>query len=327
MRRIQLAAALVVSCLAAPLSAHAQAPDAPTQTAAPAAEQPAIAQSEAAQGADAEAFYDSLDRRNGAILLAGGKVQLSVPQTHYFIGPDDARRVIVELWGNPPAAAQGVEGMIFPAGANPAAGAWGAVVEYASDGHVKDDDAASIKYDELLRDMQTATREQNAERREQGFDEITLEGWAEQPHYDEAAHTLYWAKLLSSSAGFSSLNYDIRVLGREGVLVISFVADPAELETIRASAPTVTAMPAFTEGNRYGDYREGVDKAAAYGIGGLIAGGVAVAAVKKLGLLAVLMAFGKKAIGLVIVGGVALAALLKRLFARKDSLQAAEPPT
>jgi uncharacterized membrane-anchored protein len=334
MRRILLATALAVSCLASP--ALAQQADEPAQVAAPpsdaapAADQPAAAQadSDAERAAEAQRFYDSLDKRTGAMMLAQGKVQLTVPDTHYFIGPDDSRRVLVDQWHNPPQSAEGIEGMIFPAGANPAVSGWGAVLEYSRDGHVKDDDAKTINYDDLLRDLQKSTREQNAERRRAGFEEMTLTGWAEPPRYDPAAHTLYWAKLLSTPSG-EYLNYDIRVLGREGVFVVSFVAGPDDLETIHASTPAVLAMPVFTAGNRYADYREGVDKTATYGIAGLIAGGVAVAAAKKFGLLALILAFGKKGIALIAVAGAAIAARFRRMFGgRKQAAAegAADPP-
>jgi uncharacterized membrane-anchored protein len=46
----------------------------------------------------------------------------------------------------------------------------------------------------------------------------------------------------------------------------------------------------FTQGSRYTDYVPSTDKVAAYGIGGLIAGGIA----QKLGLFALAVAFLKK---------------------------------
>ena len=166
-----------------------------------------------------------------------------------------------------------------------------------------DDEATTINYDNLLRDMQSGAEEENAWRRENNYPTVTLVGWAEAPHYDQATHKIYWARdLLFGGENVHSLNYDIRVLGREGHLVVSFVTTMDQLETIRAEAPAVMAMANFTPGNTYADYREGVDQRAAYGIGGLIAGGALAAVAQKTGILAVILAFAKKFIVVIIAG-------------------------
>lgn len=269
--------------------------------------------------AQATAFYESLHRQTGTIHIADGKVALNIPQTHYFVGREDARRIIVEVWGNPPASAEGVEGIIFLAGANPAIDAWGALVQYVGDGYVPDDEANTINYADLLRDMQAGTRQENEWRTANNYPTIELAGWAETPSYDAVTHKLYWAKdLIFGGEGLHSLNYDIRVLGREGHLVVSFVSTMDQLETIRADAPAVMAMANFTAGNTYADYVAGVDQRAAYGIGGLIAGGALVAAAQKGGLLAILLALGKKFIVLLLAGLAAIGGAISRMFGRKD---------
>jgi uncharacterized membrane-anchored protein len=257
--------------------------------------------------AQAQAFFDSLHRQTGVIAVAQGKVTLNVPETHYFLGPEDARRVIVELWGNPPETGN-VEGMIFPRDGNPAAGSWGAVVEYSADGYVSDSDANSTDYDQLLRDMQQEAESASESRRQNGFPTVTLVGWAERPHYDAATHKIYWGRQLRfGGEDGDTLNYDIRILGREGYLMVSFISSMNELDSIRRSTPAVLSMAEFTSGNRYADFREGVDQRAAYGIGGLVAGGALAAVAQKTGLLAILLAFGKKFVVLI---GVAIAGLV-----------------
>lgn len=327
-------AALVVACAALCTTAVAQAPEtAPAETAAPAAtapNAPAVAAEpaqsatdaeEAAYRAKAQQFLNSLNRRTGRIEIAGGKVVLNVPETHYFVGKEDARRVIVDAWRNPPNAAEGVEGMIFEKDGNPLLDAWGAVVEYRQDGHVDDKDAATINYADLLKEMQQGARDENAQREKEGYESISIVGWAEQPHYDQPAHKLYWAKALQfGDAPMQTLNYDIRVLGRDAVLVISFVSGMDALPSIRTAAPTVLAMPQFTEGWRYEDYKEGVDKKAAYGIAGLIAGGTVVALAKKAGILGLILAFGKKFIVIIGAGLFALFGAIRRgLSGKKDA--------
>lgn len=315
--RAALTAALLVTASASAQEAPAPAPEAAASSA-EALAPPTPEALEAQQAAQAQAFFDSLNRQTGPITIAGGKVQLNVPDTHYFVGPEDARRVIVDLWGNPPETGT-VEGMIFPRDGNPAAGSWGAVVEYSAEGYVSDSDASTTDYTQLLRDMQSATEPENEARRNAGFPEVTLVGWAEQPHYDPLTHKIYWGKQLRFTGGeVDTLNYDIRVLGREGFLIVSFVATMPELEAIRQSTPAVLAMAEFTDGNRYADYQEGVDQRAAYGIGGLVAGGALAAVAQKTGLLAILLAFGKKFIVLIGAGLVALFGAVTRMFKKKD---------
>lgn len=287
------------------------APAVPAATAAPTAEEQEILR-------QAQAVYDSLTRQTGVVTIAGGKVSLTVPESHYFVGAADAHRIIVDVWGNPPNSADGVEGIIFEANGNPALGAWGALVQYAAEGHVPDDEANTINYTNLLRDMQSGTEQENTWRRENNYPTIALVGWAEAPHYEQATHKLYWAKELAfAGEPLHTLNYDIRVLGREGHLVVSFVATMEELEIIRAQAPAVMAMANFTAGNTYADYQEGVDQRAAYGIGGLIAGGALAAAAQKTGLLALIIAFGKKFIVLIIAGIAGLGGMIMRMFRRE----------
>lgn len=317
--QFQFRAALIAALLVASAATAQETPAPAAEATAPAAPTEADAQALLAQQeAQAQAFFDSLTRQTGPITIAGGKVQLTVPDTHYFVGPDDARRIIVDLWGNPPETGT-VEGMIFPRDGNPAAGSWGAVVEYSAEGYVSDSDASTTDYAQLLRDMQNATGPENEARRNAGFPEVTLVGWAEQPHYDPLTHKIYWGKQLRFTGGqVDTLNYDIRVLGREGFLVVSFVATMPELQAIQQSTPAVLAMADFTEGNRYADYQEGVDQRAAYGIGGLVAGGALAAVAQKTGLLAILLAFGKKFIVLIGAGLVALFGAVTRMFKKKD---------
>jgi uncharacterized membrane-anchored protein len=332
-----MCAALAASSAWAQTEATPVTPTAPVQSeaapapaeAAPAAADPAAMTPEQQEYlSQATAFYESLHRQTGVIAVADGKVQLNIPETHYFVGADDARRIIVDTWGNPPNSADGVEGIIFRADANPMLGAWGALVQYAAEGHVPDDEANTIDYANLMRDMQQGVEQENTWRTQNNYPTLTLVGWAESPHYDQASHKLYWAKdILFGGENIHTLNYDIRVLGREGHLVVSFVATMEELELIRSEAPAVMAMADFTAGNTYADYREGVDQRAAYGIGGLIAGGALAAVAQKTGLLALILAFGKKFIVLIFAALAGAGGAIMRFFrGKRDAETDAGPP-
>ena len=269
---------------------------------------PAAAQSD-------EEFEAKLGYQTGTVTVNGGMATMTLPPAFRFIDHEGAARLL-ERWGNPPEAASGVLGMLIPAAVSPLAkDGWGIVITYDEDGFVNDDDAASLDYGKMLREMQDSTREANEERTDDGFEPVTLVGWAEPPHYDAAAHKLYWAKELAfGDASEHTLNYNIRILGRRGVLVLNAVAAMSQLATVHAETPAVLAAIEFNEGHRYTDYLPSTDKAAAYGIGGLIAGATAAKAglfkALWIGLLA-----SKKAI---FAGVMALAAAAKKFFGKTE---------
>jgi uncharacterized membrane-anchored protein len=261
------------------------------------------------------ALLQSLDRQSGRIVLRDGLATLDVPRDFYFLSAKDTERVLTEAWHNPPGG--GDLGMLFPADQTPFdEGAWAVTIRYVEDGHVSDSDAADIDYTDLLKEMRDDIRAANPERTKAGYPPIELLGWAEPPHYDAATRKLYWAKELRfGNSPDTTLNYEIRALGRKGILSMTFVAGTDQLEEINAKREAVLAMADFNQGNRYQDFDASIDKVAAYGIGALIAGKVAA----KAGLLAAGLVLLKK-FGIVILVALGAAARkAKSLFARSST--------
>lgn len=258
-------------------------------------------------------FWESLDRKSGSIMLGDELVTLEVPEDFYFLGSDDAERVLVDAWGNPPGREPPL-GMLFPAEYTPFdPDSWAVTIEYSDEGHVSDTDAAGIDYGELLDQMQADTRDANADRVDAGYEPVELIGWAEPPHYDSTSRKLYWAKELRfGESPDTTLNYEIRILGRTGILSMTFIAATDQLADIDDSRDNVLAMAEFNQGNRYEDFDSSIDKVAAYGIGALIAGKVAA----KAGLLAGGLLLLKKVGVFIIVAFAALARKAKALFSR-----------
>lgn len=255
-------------------------------------------------------LWNSMERKQGEIRLSNGVATLKVPEPFYYLNPADAKRVLVDIWGNPPD--QNVLGMLFPTGTTPFdRDAWGVTIEYEADGYVSDKDAAGMDYSNLLKEMQHDVLDANKERQKQGFESITLVGWAEPPHYDQATHKLYWAKELKfGNDPEHTLNYNIRMLGKQGVLVLNFIAGMPQKPVIESNLEQVLAMANFDQGNRYDEFDPSLDKVAAYGIGGLIAGKV----IAKTGLIAAALLFLKK-FGVIAI--VAITAAARKLFGRK----------
>lgn len=253
----------------------------------------------------------SLQKNQGRISLPGTDATLNIPDEFYFLSAKDAETVLVDVWGNPPG--QNVLGMIFPANFTPFdAESWAVTVEYEQDGYVSDEDAADIDYTELLVQMQQDTAEASKERVEHGYEPIALVGWAAKPFYDQAQHKLHWAKEIQFGDNeVNTLNYNIRVLGRKGVLVLNFIAGMEQLPQINQNLDSVLALAEFDSGAQYADFNPELDQVAAYGLGALVAGKV----LAKTGFLALALVFLKK-FGVFILLG--LGALLRKLFAKKS---------
>lgn len=275
----------------------------------PPADQPDPAAAEAA-------FLASLHPKSGAVPLPGGKAGLALSEDFHYLDPADTKKLLEEGWGNPPGSAANTLGMLLPANVSPfSEQGWGVVITYADDGHISDTDADEIDYSDLLKDMQEGAQQESEQREKQGYEPMRLVGWAETPHYDKTEKKIYWAKDLAiGDAEGHTLNYFIRVLGREGVLELNAVASMDQLAQVRTDMKQVVDMASFTEGNRYADFNASTDKVAAYGLAALVAGGVAA----KTGLLAKLLALllaGKKLVALALFG---LVALFGKLFKRKE---------
>ena len=268
---------------------------------------------EAALREKAQKLADSLNYQKGEITLKGGLAKIHVPEEFRYLNAKDAETVLSRLWGNPPDSS--TLGLLLPAKVSPLSKeAWAVIITYDEDGYVKDDEAEKMDYDKLMKTMKEDTREGSKEREKQGYGSIELIGWAAAPRYDKGTHKMYWAKELKfGDNDGNTLNYNIRMLGRRGVLVLNAVAGMGQLQDIEAAAPAVLAMVDFQEGHRYTDFNASTDKVATYGIAALVAGGLAAKAGLFKGLLVALLAAKK----LVIVGCVAVAAWVKKLFAKK----------
>ncbi len=263
------------------------------------------------------ALVSSLKWQTGSISIKDGLAKINLTPEFRFIGPADARKVLHDIWNNPDDP--GVLGMIFPKDKGPLDDdGWAVTINYENGGYVKDNDADSINYDELLKTMQKEAKDATEERHKQGYPAIDIVGWAAPPRYDKAAHKLYWAKELKvEGADDNTLNYDIRILGRHGVLVLGVIGGIKQLPEIKDETPALLSMVDFQPGNTYAEFDPKVDKVAEYGLAALVAGG-ALAGAAKLGLFGLLFKYIvvvvlalKKAVILVIV---AIAAGVKKLF-------------
>jgi uncharacterized membrane-anchored protein len=298
--RVYITAAWL-ACAAIALPTFAQ--DTPPEATEPEATEP-----EASAPAGPELKYQT-----GTITLPNKVATLHLGEKYRYLDPMETDKLLV-AWGNESDTT--TQGTIIPAEVEPFSDAgWAVILTYEDDGHIDDSDANEIDYDDLLKDMKEGTDDHNSARKEAGFPAIHLVGWAENPHYDASAKKLYWAKELKvDGRPTNALNYDVRVLGREGVLSMNAVANMDQIEQIRGDMRPLIDVAEFNEGYRYAEFNSKTDRMAEYGLGALIAAGVGA----KLGLFAKLGVFLLAMKKFIIIGLVALGAFIKRLFGKKD---------
>jgi len=262
----------------------------------------------------AKKLWESMEPKTGEVKLANNVATLNLGDKFYYLSPTDAEKVLVQVWGNPEGSGQHSLGMIFPENSTPFdPAAWGVTIHYEEDGYVSDEDADDINYDDLLSQMKDDVEENNKQRQQMGYEPIELVGWAAKPYYDKVGHTLHWAKEIKfGSEPNNTLNYNIRVLGRKGVLLLNFVSSMEQKTQIDSTLDSVLALANFDKGSRYEDFNPSIDKVAAYGIGALVAGKL----LAKAGFITAALVFLKK-FWIILV--IAVGAFFKKIFSRREA--------
>lgn len=237
---------------------------------------------------------DSIEKtfkyEHGSIDLKNGMGKINIPNGFKYLNSVQAERVLVDLWGNPKGENLTL-GLLLPENQG-VMSQTGYVfnIEYDEIGHVEDDDADDINYDDLLTEMQKETIEENKERQKEGYEPVTIIGWAAKPYYDKDRKILHWAKEIKfGKSSINTLNYNVRILGRKGVLVLNAIATENELPLVQKDINKVLDIVQFNDGYKYEDFDSNVDEVAAWTIGGLVAGKV----LAKVGFFALFAKFGK----------------------------------
>lgn len=280
--------------------------------AAPAAEAPPQTREEALARAGVKLV-------NGPATVPLGKTaELKLPEGFSFVGPDSLDR-FYELTRN---SRGGNEvGVVL------APHDWTLFFDYDDIGYVKDDDKDKLNADKLMSSMTENQEAANEARKERGWDEMRLKGWATPPHYDPKSNNLKWAiNLTSSQDQFKEvwINGSIRLLGRGGVMNVTLVSDAAVFKQAELEADQLLAGGfSYVAGQKYAEFKAG-DKVAQYGLAALVLGG-GVAAAAKLGWLAQFGAFFGKAWKAVVAALVAVGVGIKKLFNKLTGARPDEP--
>ena len=115
------------------------------------------------------------------------------------------------------------------------------------------------------------------------------------------------------------VNYNTYALGREGYFSMNLVTGLAELPAHKSAADTMLAALDYKAGKRYQDFDAKTDHVAEYGLAALVVG----VAAKKLGLIAIALAFFAKFAKVILLAFAAFGGVAFKIFKRKKP---AEPP-
>ena len=307
MRSFTLGSALLVSLLAtAPAAAKSKA--APKQESKAEPEAPEE-QEPAAPPSETETEFKKIQWTQGPAKVGiGGHAEIQVPEGFAYTGASGAQKLL-ELMHNP---TSGTElGIITDKSLDVFV-----LFEFEDIGYVKDADKEKLDGDDILKSIKEGNESSNEERKKRGWPPITIVGWHTPPFYNHETNNLEWC-IKGESQGHTIVNYNTRILGRQGVMSANLMVDPEKLDDTLPVVKKLLTGYNYVEGKRYSQYVTG-DKVAKYGLAALVVGG-AVGLAAKTGLLAklgvVLVKFAKALIiGLVAV----LAGIKKLLFGKKE---------
>ena len=246
---------------------------------------PALAQQAQTSSAESErtaaqhAAQSAMQRGPQDIALRD-QAMLQLPQDYGFIPTKEAARLMRSV-GNP--VDDQFIGLIMPLNGKH----FIVTVDYRNEGYVKDDDATQLDATKLLDTLKDGTEAGNKDREAMGIPAIQVTRWIETPSYDKAVHHLVWSaevKLKNQDDPDPSVNYNTRILGREGYLSLNLITATSTINNDKQDSAVLLAATQFNNGKRYSDFNSSTDKVAEYGLAALIGG----LALKKLGLIAVL---------------------------------------
>lgn len=243
------------------------------------------------------------------------QADFSLPKGDGFVPATQAAKYLRAVGNN--VDEKSLLGMVVPLDGN---SGWLVLIALQQDGYVRDDDARDWKADDMLENLKKGTEEANAARKERSIPELEVSGWAEQPYYDVTTHRLYWSAIVRTKGHTASdadfVNYRTIALGRNGFLSLTMVTPLSQLARDKPKANGLLADIKFDDGKRYADFSATTDHIAEYGLGALIVG----VAVKKLGLLAIVLAFAAKFLKVGLLAAAAFGLSIKKFFMRKPKV-------
>lgn len=188
-------------------------------------------------------------------------------------------------------------------------------INISNGGHIDDAEGGSLNPSDLLRSIKEGTAADNEKRKRDGHGVVEVVGWKNLPNYDKTRNLLSWSITANEPGLGSSTNNSYIFLTREGFISFSAPLDNTNLVKGGNDLQAITQSLQVSPGQKYDEFKPGIDKMAEVGLAALITG----VAAKKLGLFAVIAAFVIKAWKVIAFGAVVLFGLIGKLFAGRSA--------
>lgn len=234
--------------------------------------------------------------------VLGGVAEVKVPADCIFIEQANVGRFL-ELTQNPPNPS--TLGVVMNLKDD-----WFVIFTFDPCGYVKDEEKNDLDADAILDSLRKGNEAGNRERQARGWAAMQITGWEQPPKYDEQSRNLTWA-IRGQSGPEPIVNFNSRILGREGVMSANLVVEPKLLAATLPKYKNLLGGFNYKAGKRYDEFRAG-DKIAEYGLAALIGGGAAAVALKT-GLL---QKFGKLIIAGIVGICAAIGSVFKKIFGK-----------
>ncbi|MEO6847636.1 MAG: DUF2167 domain-containing protein [Chthoniobacterales bacterium] len=219
--------------------------------------------------AEAQKIVEGLHYQWGQVLIENGGIQLNLSTNFAYLDAKDAQTVSTKLWGNPPNPL--LVGAIVPRNFAPTINSWIVMISYYPIGYVKDNEAEKINPGVLLQKLEERIEKTSKFRVSKGYAGFKLIGWAEIPSYNKITHKLYWGEELAfSNRRQPVLNYDVRILGRHGVIGLKVMTSISQFAVVKSVMPQIVTMVNFQEANRYTDFDAQHDSVSGYDLSSFI---------------------------------------------------------
>jgi uncharacterized membrane-anchored protein len=253
---------------------------------------------------------------NGPQLVdLGSNIEIDLPAGVLLFERAEARKMLEEVGDS----GENVLGIVRTLDST-----WEILIEFDDVGYVSDKDANELDATQLFSSFEQGNIQQNARRKTLGIPPLYLDGWSEMPTYKATVHHLVWGLKGHSDDG-PVINFFTRILGRNGYMSVNLIDSPDTIEKSKQDTANILTAVRFKPGFRYEDHKEG-DRDSGLGLGALVLGGGAVAAVKvaKTGFIVTLLLALKKGFIFIIAG---VAGLFKWIFGRKKDEDDLPPPS
>jgi uncharacterized membrane-anchored protein len=248
-------------------------------------------------------------------ILPKSNSTLSPPESYVYVVGEDARKMH-EISGNKPT--EELEAIAIDDNGD------STYFSYSDSGFISIEDWKELDPAALLTQIQDSTENGNQWRKSNGYSELHVLGWAQEPTLDTNTNTVFWA-IAAEDDGRVIINSRAIRLGRYGFEKVTWVTGKDKYTPFGGCLDEMLRAHSFNKGARYQDHVSG-DKVAGYGIAAVVAG-MAGAKFVKVGGLAVVL---KKVGSFLFAGICALFLVLKKRvkawIGRRNGVVALTPP-